>query len=31
VVGGDLNFTNISFVSGNYRTVENLNVTLPTV
>ena len=31
VVGGDLNFSNVSFVSGNYRTVESLNVTLPTV
>lgn len=31
VVGGDLNFSNVNFVSGNYRIVDSLNVTLPTV
>ena len=31
VVGADLNFSNITFVSGNYKVIDSLNVTLPVV
>lgn len=29
-VGADLNFSNVNFVSGNYRQIDNYNVALPT-
>lgn len=31
VVGADINFSSISFVSGNYKIIDSLNVTLPVV